>query len=151
MLCRVLCRPAVRLLLKVRWRSLAEVLCCPGCCTGCGWLLFAAVAKSGKRAVQRAAGWRGLAKAMQQAAGCARELFTEILKGAAGFLKSGMVLCCAGCCPERWRGLAKVLCRVLCRLLARALWRGVPCRVAGCRVLCSAGQCGGELWERAAV
>ena len=60
-----------------------------------------------------------------------------------------MVLCCAGCCPERWRGLAKVLrrvlCRVLCRLLARAWWRRVLCRVAGCRVL---GQCGGELWDR---
>ena len=62
--------------------------------------------------------------------------------------KSGMVLCCAGCCLERWRGLAKVLCRVLCRLLARAWCQGVPCRVAACRVLCSAGQCGGELWER---
>ena len=135
-LCRVLRRPAVRLL------SLAEVLCCPGCCTGCGWLLFAAAAKSGKRAVQRAAGWRGLAKAMQQAAGCARELFTEIFKGAAGGTKSGMVVCCAGCCPEK-SGKGAVQGAV------QAAGQSVVARgtVQGCWVQ-GAGQCSGELWER---
>ena len=144
-LCRVLCRPAVRLLLKVRWRSLAEVLCCPGCCTGCGWLLFAAAAKSGKRAVQRAAGWRGLAKATQQACwlreGAVHRNFQRCCRGT----KSGMVLCCAGCCPEK-SGKGAVQGAV------QAAGQSVVARgtVQGCWVQ-GAGQCGGELWERAAV